>query len=286
MKMTNVGNVTRLKLDGLTIEGFAISAVASYIMVPELKAVFDLGHCPIEALPYTVFLSHTHKDHVAGVPLYFSLRDMQGMEGGRVYCPMTSAGKLVTMLRAFDAMEGPVVHDRSEAVYGVEPGNEFPFGKHLVRVLEVTHRVESVGYTFVERKKKLLPEFVGAPTEVIVAARKAGQAIDSVVERPVLTYIGDSTIQTLEEHPEVGQSEVLIIEATHMGEFSPEESTKMGHTHLDQIVALYERSPETFASPAIVIKHFSMRYKPEEILRHLSLLPEGLRNKVHPFINR
>lgn len=280
MKMTNVGNFTRLKLGGLTVEGFAISAIASYIMVPELKVVFDLGHCPLESLPMTVFLSHTHKDHAAGVPLYFSLRDMQGMKGGKVFCPMGSAEKLVTMLQAFDAMEGTVVHDRSDSVYGVEPGNEFPFGKHVVRVFGVTHRVESVGYTFIERKKKLLPEFQGATADVIVAARKAGTPVESLVDRPMVTYIGDSTIQTLVDHPEVGQSEILIIEATHMGDFSPEESVKMGHTHLDQITSLYEKSPEIFGSKYIVLKHFSLRYRDHQIRGYVEALPEGLRNRI------
>lgn len=279
MKMTNVGNVTRLRVGGLTVEGFAISALASYIMVPELKVVFDLGHCPIEALPYTVFLSHTHCDHVAGVPHYFSLREMMGLKGAAVYCPRSSASDLSIMLKNFDGMEDKVPQNRN--IIDVGAGEEFTFGRHQVRVMDVSHRITSVGYTFIERKKKLLPEFVGSSPDTIAAARKSGVTVDGVVNRQVLTYIGDSTIDTLVHHPDVGQSEVLLIESTHMGDFSPEESARMGHTHLDQLVDLWGKDPNgALAAKNIVLKHFSLRYKDHQIREYVSDLPEDLRSRI------
>ena len=39
-----------LSLDHLTIAGFSISGLATYVQVPELGVVFDLGECPLTAL--------------------------------------------------------------------------------------------------------------------------------------------------------------------------------------------------------------------------------------------
>ena len=61
---------------------------------------------------------------------------------------------------------------------------------------------------------------------------------------------------------------------------SRETSAEYGHTHLDELVDLARESPETFASPHIVLKHFSMRYGRREIEKALEALPESLRARV------
>jgi ribonuclease Z len=165
----NPGFSASLNFGHLTLEGYAVSAVASYIMAPTLNACFDLGHCPVAALPLSnIFLSHVHKDHSAGVPLYFSLRDMQKMGKAKVFVPSGSRGGLLRTLEAFDSMEGPNVPDRSGEVIGVSPGDVISLGRsYKVRVFDSIHRIESVGYTVFEHRSKLKPQYLGlSPAEI------------------------------------------------------------------------------------------------------------------------
>ena len=104
--------------------------------------------------------------------------------------------------------------------------------------------------------------------------------VDEPVEVNRFTYVGDSTIETLRARPELGQSRVLFLEATHVGDTSRETSQKYGHTHLDELVELFRTAPETFASRHIVVKHFSTRYAAREIRDAHAALPQELRERV------
>lgn len=275
MKSHNAGCPVSLTLGGLQLQGFAISALASYVMVPSFGACFDLGHCPIEAVGLdTIFLSHVHKDHVAGLPLYLSLRTMQEMKPATVYCPEESRYPLLKMLHAFDQMEGPVTYDRSTEVIGVRPGDTLRLGKNTVRVFGVHHRLDSVGYTVVENRSKLRPEYVGKTGEEIRLAKVRGEVVTDVVQKDRFTYVGDSTVQTLEEHPELAASDVLMVEATYLPGTPVEKASVYGHTHLEELVTLRARRPELLSNPHLVLKHFSMRYDRDMVLKALSALPE------------
>jgi ribonuclease Z len=251
----NPGRPTTLTLGGLTLTGFAVSAVASYVMAPSLKAVFDLGHAPVDALSLdNVLLSHVHKDHVGGLPLYLSLREMQGMGPARVYVPMESRQPLLDFLAVFDRMEGPVVTNREKEVIGVVPGDVFALGRNKVRVFGASHRLPSVGYTVVDVRSKLRAEHVGKDPNVIRDMRLRGDTIVEVVERDLFTYVGDSTLEV---------------------------SVKYGHTHLDELAELYARDPKgALAAEHIVLKHFSMRYEVRDIQMAVAGLPDGLRERV------
>jgi ribonuclease Z len=166
-------------------------------------------------------------------------------------------------------------------VHGVAPRDTFPLGPHRrVQVFDVVHRIASRGYTVLETRRKLKLAFVGLTGEAIRTAHERGEALYDAHEVNVLTYVGDSTLATLERHPEVGESEVLFLEATHLPGTSPELSAKYGHTHLEELAALAVRSPEVLASRHVVLKHFSMKYGADDIRAALQVLPAGLRERV------
>lgn len=285
MKSHNAGCPVSLTLGGLQLQGFAISALASYVMVPSLGACFDLGHCPIEAVGLdTIFLSHVHKDHVAGLPLYLSLRTMQEMKPAKVYCPESSRDALLKMLDAFDRMEGPVVYDRSKEIIGVRPGDTFRHGKNTIRVFGVHHRIDSVGYTVVENRSKLRPEYVGKSGEEIRLAKLRGEPVTDTLQKDIFTYVGDSTSKTLEDHPELAASEVLMVEATYLPGTPVEKASVYGHTHLEELVSLRARCPELLSNPHLVLKHFSMRYDREMVMSALKALPEEFQQNTTALI--
>jgi len=73
---------------GLTVEGYSRAAVQSYWRIPELKLGFDLGGQPWGFMATsTWFISHTHLDHIAGLPVYVARRRMMKMEPPDIYLP-------------------------------------------------------------------------------------------------------------------------------------------------------------------------------------------------------
>ncbi len=278
----NPGRPVSLRLGALDVVAYSISGLATYVEVPAFDAVFDLGHCTVEASRLrNVLLSHAHQDHSLGVVRHLSLREMTGARPSRVYVPAESRDALVDVLRAYERLEGRPPADLDAVVHGVAAGETFQLSPHRrVRAFDVTHRIASRGYTVVETRRKLKPAFLGLPGEAIRAAHERGEDLYDRQEANLFTYVGDSTIETLERHPEVGESEVLFLEATHLPGTSPEASARYGHTHLDEIAALFERRPAAFRSPHVVLKHFSMKYDEREIRAALGALPPGLRERV------
>ena len=60
---------------GLTVEGYSRAAVQTYWRIPELKIGFDLGAQPWDFMGTpTWFITHTHLDHVAALPVYVARR--------------------------------------------------------------------------------------------------------------------------------------------------------------------------------------------------------------------
>jgi ribonuclease Z len=278
----NPGAPLELTLAGLKLTAFSISAVSTYVLAPELDACFDLGHCPLEATRLRhVFLSHTHQDHCAGAHRHLALRRMYGARPSRFFVPAPSAAPMRELFDAMDRLERNEPADYSEIVRGLEPGDRVKIsGRYEVRAFEARHRLPSLGYTVTEARRKLKAAYQGLPGPEIAKARERGEELHDVQHLDLLTYIGDSTIETLLEHPEVGQSQILFLEATHILDTPRETSHGWGHTHLDELVDLARTRPEIFASPHIVLKHFSTRYDRRDIRRAFAALPPWLRAKT------
>lgn len=276
------GRSIALRFGALEMEAFSISGLASYVMVPSFDACFDLGHCSVAASQLrNVLLTHVHQDHSLGVIRHIALRRMTGQKPPRIYLPRESRERLLDVLRAYERLEEKEPADLESVVRGVDAGETFNLSpSRRVRVFDVHHRIVSRGYTVIEDRRKLKAAYLGLPGEAIRDAHARGEELYDHREINRFTYVGDSTLATLEEHPEVGESEVLFVEATHLPGTSPEVSARYGHTHLEEIADLYARCPEALASPHVVLKHFSMKYDAEQIRASLSTLPDGLRERV------
>jgi ribonuclease Z len=271
-----------LRLGTLDVEGFSISGLSTYVLVPAFDACFDLGHCSVDASRVSnVLLSHVHQDHALGVVRHIALRAMTGARPPRIFVPSESRAELIDVLRAYERLERRPADDLEAVVRGVAPGEAFALTAHRrVHTFDVVHRIPSRGYTVVETRRKLKPAFAGRTGESIRAARERGEELYDYSEVKVLTYIGDSTVETLERHPEVGTSEVLFLEATHLTGTGREVSAKYGHTHVEELAELHRRNPEALGSRYVVLKHFSMKYGLEEVRAAAAALPEGLRERV------
>ena len=94
---------------GLTIEGYSRAAVQSYWRIPELKLGFDLGGQPWNFMATsTWFITHTHLDHIAALPVYVARRRMMKMEPPTIYLPETAIEPIERLLKAVSRLDrGP-----------------------------------------------------------------------------------------------------------------------------------------------------------------------------------
>jgi ribonuclease Z len=279
----NPGCPKALSIAGHELVAFSISGVSTYVLAPAMDACFDLGHCAVEAARLrNVLLSHVHQDHSLGVVRHRALRQLWGKSPSKVYVPAESRDALVAMLRAVEAMEQREPSPTLEQdVIGVRAGETFALSKRLeVHAFDVVHRIASRGYTVIERRRSLKPQFVGASGRELRAARKRGEELYDICSHRTLTYLGDSTIETLASVANLGDCDVLWLEATHLGDTDPAVSAKYGHTHLDELVALFRERPELFGRAHIVLKHWSMRYGQNELRRAIDRIPRELASRM------
>ncbi len=262
---------------GLTIEGYSRAAVQTYWRVPELKLGFDLGVQPwhFMATP-NWFLSHTHLDHVAALPVYVARRRMMKMEPPTIYVPAGSVEPIQQLLRAFQKLD----RGRMPAnLIGVEPGQEVELSRELVVSCFATkHTLPSLGFLVWERRKKLKPEYQHLVGEQIRDLRLSGVEVAAEIRIPKVAYMGDTAPAGLDGFPAVYDAEVLIMEMTFVAQGErPERIHKYGHTHLDDIVARADR----FHNELIIASHYSTRLHSDLIQKIVARrLPPELRGRL------
>ena len=266
---------------GLTIEGYSRAAVQSYWRVPELKMGFDLGAHPWDFMgTANWFISHTHLDHIAALPVYVARRRMMKMEPPTIYVPaenIDDVRKLLLIMQRLDRGR------QNCELVPVEPGQEFELSRdHVVTAWATTHTIPSRGYMVWDRRNKLKDEYVGLPGDRIRDLRLAGTAVTREVRTPLLAYTGDTSPAGLDNYPAVYDVKVLITELSFIrASHRREKIHKFGHMHLDDFLERADR----FKNELIVAGHFSTRYHPDEVRRVLEhKLPAALKAKVKLWI--
>ena len=262
---------------GLTVEGYSRAAVQTYWRIPELKLGFDLGAQPwsFMATP-NWFVSHTHLDHIAALPVYVSRRRMMKMEPPTIYLPAEAVEPVEMLLRAVQRLD----RGRLPAnLVGVVPNQEIELSRELVvRAFATKHTIPALGFLVWERRKKLKPEYHHLTGDEIRDLRLSGVEVSAEVRVAKVAYLGDTAPQGLDDFPEVYRAEILIMEMTFV---APGERAsvihKYGHTHLDDIIDRAAR----FENEVIIASHFSTRLHPDQIQRIIEKrLPESLRGRL------
>jgi ribonuclease Z len=282
-----------LTVGGLTLNGFSISGLATYVQVPELGVCFDLGECPLSALSLDhVFLTHAHGDHARCLPRHWQLRRMLGNAKPAAYfLPASIRAGCEAWVRAEARFEGvPEELIETPAFHGLEGGPELvalPYRKDLrVRAFPVQHSVPSLGYTLFAHKQKLKAEYRALPGAEIARLRKANVAVQEEVDEPLLTFIGDCNGATLLEQAHIWASPVLILEVTFVEPGEEALARKKLHTHLSELSAALEHFGDRVACEHIVLKHFSMKSSPERVFELVRQgLPERFHERVHVFLS-
>jgi ribonuclease Z len=269
----------RLEAAGIEIEGVSIAGHESFYKLPGFRTLLEFGRAPEDTLGYaTVCLSHGHLDHAAGIAHHASRRKLGGLRPATVYVPAETLGDYQALLEACERLE--------DVGYGVRLEAATPGDRHRLRpdleltVLPGRHRVPSVGYLFSEVRRKLLDEHLGRPGEQIADLRARGFEVTRREEIPLLAYPGDCGREIFEAVPEIFRAKVLLLECSFLFEQDVDRARKYSHIHLQDILEQADR----FENEALVLTHFSMRYRAEEIREALATLPAGLAGRAVPFL--
>jgi ribonuclease Z len=248
---------------GLTVEGYSRAAVQSYWRIPELKIGFDLGGQPWGFMATsTWFISHTHLDHIAALPVYVARRRMMKMEPPDIYLPEAAIEPVGRLLRAVSRLDRGRLPCR---LLAARPGDEIELSReHVVTVSSTTHTIPSVGYVVWDRRRKLKHEYQGLPGDKIRDIRLSGIDVTHEIRAPLVAYLGDSSPEGLDRCPAMYEAMILITEMTFVARSHRRDKIhKYGHIHLDDIIERRER----FHNEVIVATHYSTRYTDERIQR-------------------
>lgn len=262
----------------LTIEGYSRAAVQTYWRVPELKVGFDLGAQPWSFMgTATWFVSHTHLDHVAALPVYVARRRMMKMEPPTIYVPEAALDPLQRILKLFVRL------DRGRLpceLVPAKPGDEIELSReHVVTVSATRHTVPSLGFIVWERRRKLKPDYHKLSGEQIRDLRLGGTEVTEERRLPRLAYLGDSAPDGLDNCPPMYEAQVLITELTFVAPGHRKDKIhKFGHMHLDDLIERRDR----FHNELILAGHFSTRYHLQQVRRYVEqALPDMLDGRLH-----
>jgi ribonuclease Z len=270
--------VKSLTFKGLTIEGYSRAAVQSYWRIQELKLGFDLGGSPWSFTgTQTIFVTHSHLDHLASIPVFVARRRMMKMEPPTIYLPEESVENVQRLLHVWQRLDRGRM---AVELVGVRAGKEIELSReHVVTAFATKHTVPSLGYVVWDRRKKLKPEYQGLSGDQIRDIRLAGNDVSHEVRMPLVCYVGDSAPAGLDDYPPIYEAQILITEMTFFRpEHRKEKIHKFGHTHLDDIVERADR----FHNELIILAHFSTRYHERQVRNAVERrFPPALAERVH-----
>lgn len=245
---------------GYTFTGASISAHTTFLYCRELDVIFDMGSFVEEMLPIDhVLITHGHQDHLLGLTRYVGLRRLQHMRPPTVLVPAQIEDGVRKLLAVWQELESDGLRQPPEMnLVPVEAGHEVPLtGEYVARAFPVEHTLPSLGYTIIRRRHKLKAEYRGRPGHELADLKASGVEITMGLDAPILTYIGDTSPETLDRVPDLGTSLIVVVECTFLAADHHSLALERGHLHIRHLVDRLDR----FGQAELILTHFSRRYR-------------------------
>jgi len=200
-------------IDPFTLAGYSVAGEESVVIAPELDCVFDIGKCPREALTVNhLLLSHSHMDHVAGLPYWFAQRDFQGVSNSVAIMPANLVAPMEHLLEAWGQVEG---HVPPHKLVGMKPQGDYKIRRGLLaRAFATRHVPGSLGFSIIDVRQKLKSRYAELTGPQIVELKNKGVEITNRIEVPLVAYMGDTAKSNYSDLPYVANAKALLMECT------------------------------------------------------------------------
>jgi len=247
-------NLAQITIGDLDIIGYSVAGEETVVGMPQLDVCFDVGRAPDQIISINhVLLTHGHMDHTAGIAYYLSHRKFSGQKPGTVLAPANLLGPIRKIISAWGKLDGNVI---PAELVGVKPGDEYKVKPNLfVKVFPTKHSRGSVGYTVIERRKKLKDEYANLTGPQIVELKEQGVTIDYPLEFPIVTYLGDTQYVDFSQLDYIAASKILIAECTFFEDEHTGRADAGRHMHIDEFADLINR----LQNEHIIITHLTQR---------------------------
>lgn len=275
-------NLVKIKIDELDIIGYSVAAEETVVAMPQLDVCFDIGKAPDQVISINnVLLTHGHIDHAAGIAYYLSHRNFCGQSPGTILVPNNLLIPIEQIIDAWSELDGSKIPAK---LVGVKPGDEYPIKPNLfARVFPTKHSRGSVGYTVLEKRKKIKPEYAKLTSKQIVELKKQGVQIDNPIEIPIATYLGDTQYVDFSKLDYVAQSKILITECTFYEDQHKARADVGKHMHVDELAKLLS----DMNNEHIIVTHTTQRTALSQVRKMLKdSLPADKFKKIILFMDK
>ncbi|MBY0316846.1 MAG: hypothetical protein K2Q26_15100 [Bdellovibrionales bacterium] len=258
--------------------GYSIAGVSTSLVYENQKIAFDIAQGIQFNIPCNhYFITHGHADHASGLNYVLSQRSLWGLKPAKVYLPTHYYENFLKLIELWQEIEDFKYHFE---LVPVEPGDRITIDKNsAVEVFKTVHRVPSVGYTFLQQKKKLKNELQNLSREQILDIKNAQGELHQMIDERLFSFTGDATIDFLKTFKD--PVSVLFMETTFIDDKkSIAAAREWGHIHLDEWAKIIPSIP----AEKIVMIHLSARHSTREVIETLDRkIPPEFRHKVEVF---
>jgi ribonuclease Z len=202
-------------------------------------------------------------DHAAGIAYYLSHRNFCGQSPGTILAPENLLGPMKDIIDAWGRLDGNKVPGN---LVGVKAGDEYQIKPNLfARVFPTKHSRGSVGYTVIEKRKKIKPEYARLTGPQIVELKNQRIQIDYPLEIPIVTYFGDTQYVDFSQLKYIADSKILIAECTFYEVDHSGRAEAGRHMHIKEFAELMEK----LNNEHIIITHTTQRTPMRDVRRIL-----------------
>lgn len=278
------------RLGDILLCGYSLAGEETVVAAPELNVCFDIGKAPREVISIDhLCISHGHPDHTAGLHYYFTQRYFLDNSVGTAYLPDYLLQPAKELMSVWAKIEGRY----TEANFVVaRPGEDIQVRRDLlIRPFAVNHGVPSLGYSAIETRNKLKPEFVGKTGPELVELKKKGVAIEYRLEVPLIAYCGDTAVGDFLDLDHVRNARIILLECTFFDDEHCMRARSGNHIHVNDLpevmprlrnenVVLIHLTRRTFLGEAIKLLRSTL--SPEDCERTSFLMERPRRPKPQP----